>query len=152
MKAKRGESSLSVELNDVAFGFVQTYFQVESCVEPLAKLLPDNDGDVFGGWIQCLKFFRIAVQIAVVERFHDFFVDQRFQFFQVEHEPGFGIDLPVDQHFELVVVPVKIGVGTKPEHVAVFIVAPVAAEQAVRGVELRFADDGGFHGVKLVEN
>lgn len=114
----------------------------------------DHDRYVFSGRDQCFKFLRIHIQVAVVEFFQHFAVDDIRQHFQINHIAGCRVRHTHNFHHQLIIVPVVMRVAALAKHGPVLLIGPLTAVQAVRRIEVLFSENSHFlsHPAKLHGN
>ena len=96
----------------------------------------NNDGNVFGGWVQDFEFGTVFVEVAVIEAFHNLQLNEIAQHFHIEHIAGIRVYFAHQFYFHIVIVPVIIGVITFAKDPVVFFVVPCWIVEPVCGVEI----------------
>ncbi len=107
--------------------------------------LPDDQRDIFRRWNEIAEFYRIDIQVFVVEAVFYFLFDQIGKPAQVDHHARIRVDFTRNLYFQFVVVPMVIRVVAQAEHFFVALVRPGRVVQAVGGVEMGFAKNGYVH-------
>ena len=85
----------------------------------------------------------VEVEVAVIELGVHVLVEERLQHADVDDVSGVRLDLAVDAEFDFVVVTVIVGIVAGTEGGPVPFGALIGIVQAVGGIEMHAANDGG---------
>src|SRR5215831_10019588 len=108
-------------------------------VKLLLQALPDSDGNIFGSGNCGGELGDLFVEVAMVHGVDDFAIEDVFEFFEIDHEAGDGIDFAFHGDFEGVVVAVSVEVGALAEGAQVLLFRPLRIVVEVRRGKLTFA-------------
>src|SRR5208282_2928968 len=80
-------SCFTIEIDEQVGGFVYAHAMQLRRVEFRGEALPDDDGDILGGWNPGKKLGHFFIQEAMIEGVEHFPAHDVLQLLQVDHEP-----------------------------------------------------------------
>lgn len=96
----------------------------------------NDQGNVFSGGNQGLKFHDIQVQVFVVKIIGDACSDQFTECFHIDHITGDRVCLARDPYDQIVIVSMKVGMVALAKNAMVFCLTEVRVVQSVGCIEM----------------
>ena len=109
------------------------------------QALPDYHGNIFGRGVQCLEFFGVQIQVAVVVAVQHLALNEVAQALQVVHIARVGVYGTGQAYRQVVVVAMVVRVIALAKNQLIVVVAPRRIVQAVGGVEVFGAANCNLH-------
>lgn len=131
-----------VEFNKVLFRFIQQHFvEARMFGKSGFNALPDGCGNMFNAGHHAFQERNIFVQVAVVEVFNHFLLDDALQQFQIHDESGIGIGCSFHRNIQIKIVSMPVCVGAFAENGFILLWCPGCIVQLMGCIEMLFSGD-----------